>query len=60
MPSSFLPGRLAQWSTAGSLHVGGVHVLLGDGSVRFVSENIAGTVQNSLAKVSDGSVLGEF
>ena len=59
-PATFLPGRLGQWSTAGSLHVGGVHVLLGDGSVRFVSENIAGTVQNSLAKVSDGSVLGEF
>jgi prepilin-type N-terminal cleavage/methylation domain-containing protein len=51
-----------------SLHIGGVHYLLGDGSVRFVSENIShnfGTNQvNSvfafLLGVNDGNVLGEF
>lgn len=53
-------GRLGQWSTAGSLHVGGVHVLMGDGAIRFISENISGTTQNALAKVADGSVVGEF
>lgn len=57
---NFLYGRLGQWMTAGSLHVGGCHVVLGDGSVRFISENIAGATQNALAKISDGQVLGEF
>ena len=28
------------WFTASSRHTGGVHVLMGDGRVRFVSENI--------------------
>jgi acetamidase/formamidase len=51
---------LGQWSTAGSFHVGGVHALMGDGSVRFISENIAAVTQNALAKVSDNVNPGEF
>ncbi len=58
--ANYLYGRLGQWMTAGSLHVGGCHVVLGDGSVRFISENIAGATQNALAKIADGQVLGEF
>lgn len=59
-PATFLPGRLGQWMTSGSLHTGGVQVVLADGSVRFISENIDGTTQNYLAKISDGKVIGEF
>ncbi|WP_339748195.1 DUF1559 domain-containing protein [uncultured Rubinisphaera sp.] len=45
---------------ARSQHKGGVQILLGDGGVRFVSENIdLGTWQN-LGHKSDGNVLGEF
>ena len=33
-------GRLAEWGTAGSLHTGGCQVVLADGSVRYLSENI--------------------
>ena len=55
-----IPGRLGQWMTAGSLHTGGVQAVLGDGAVRFISENIDGTTQNNLAKISDGKTLGEF
>lgn len=59
-PSTYLYGRLGQWSSPGSLHVGGCHVLMGDGAVRFISENIAGTTQTALARVSDNAVVGEF
>ncbi len=43
-----------------SAHVGGVHVLLGDGSVRFVSENLDMTTWLRLATRDDGLTLGEF
>ena len=55
-----LPGRLGEWGDPGSTHVGGLHVLMGDGAVRFVSENIDTTTRNNLANISDGNVLGEF
>jgi len=43
-----------------SYHVGGVHALLADGAVRFISENIDfGTLKN-LGVKDDGNVLGEF
>lgn len=41
-------------------HVGGAHVLLGDGGVRFISENINLTTWFNLAIRDDGNVLGEF
>jgi prepilin-type N-terminal cleavage/methylation domain-containing protein/prepilin-type processing-associated H-X9-DG protein len=44
----------------GSYHTGGTHVLLVDGSVRFVSDNMDfGTLANLCSK-NDGQVLGEF
>ena len=43
-----------------SQHVGGAHVLLGDGSVRFISENISGVTYNALASRAGGEVIGEF
>jgi len=53
-------GRLGDWSTVGSLHTGGAHILLGDGAVRFLSENIDATTRNRLAYIKDGQPLGEF
>ncbi len=43
-----------------SAHVGGVHVLLGDGSVRFISENLHLPTWIGLATRDDGAVIGEF
>ena len=43
---------------ARSYHPGGVNVLLGDGSVRFVKETVAGTTWRALGTIRGGEVLG--
>ena len=46
--------------TARSSHPGGVNVLLGDGSVQFVSQVINLNVWQALSSPSDGETVGEF
>jgi len=41
----------------GSFHTGGCHVLMGDGSVHFLSENIDLVTYQNLGKRSDGAVV---
>ena len=72
-------GAGGNWVTravASSFHVGGSHALMGDGSVRFLSQNMAsnplpptdaGSLQagpgftwQNLIELSDGNVIGEF
>lgn len=48
------------WGTARSAHEGGVHVLMMDGAVRFVSENISGLTWVALGTPKTGEVVGEF
>jgi hypothetical protein len=43
-----------------SFHVGGCHALMGDGSVRFISENIDALTLKWLTGSQDGRVIGEF
>lgn len=43
-----------------SMHIGGLHGILGDGSVRFVSDNISMDTLRSLCSRNDGLVLGKF
>jgi len=52
------PGRIA--TTANSYHTGGVHTLLCDGSVRFVSDNVDLGKWRALGSISGGEVLSEF
>lgn len=54
-------GRInAHWAGFSSYHEGGALVCMGDGSVRFVSENANGLTIDRLFHISDGEVLGEF
>ena len=43
-----------------SYHVGGIHALMGDGAVRFISDNLQFSTLANLGSKSDGLVLGEF
>lgn len=49
--------RCDQWS---STHTGGAHGLLSDGSIRFVSENVAWQIRQALGTRSGNETLGEF
>jgi prepilin-type N-terminal cleavage/methylation domain-containing protein len=48
------------WKAARSRHEGGVHLLLCDGAVRFVSENVDSNTWRALATRNGREVLGEF
>ncbi len=53
-------GLAGRWNFARSWHTGGVQVALGDGSSRFVSENIDRQTWMKLGMIRDGQVIGEF
>lgn len=53
-------GKLGSWSYAGSLHTGGMHCLIADGSVHFISENLDTTTRQNLVRMADGNILGEW
>ncbi len=44
----------------GSLHVGGSHFLMGDGAVRFISQNVDMNTYRYLSRVADGNVIGDY
>jgi prepilin-type N-terminal cleavage/methylation domain-containing protein len=52
--------RIGDWNWTSSKHVGGLHILLGDGAVRFLSENVEGALRCNLDRMADGNVIGEF
>lgn len=49
-----------QTSNFRSFHTGGAQFLLGDGSGRFISENIDASLYNYLGGKADGQVVGDY
>ncbi len=47
-------------ANAGSMHSGGSHVVMGDGSVRFISEGINATILGNVAYIADGQKPADF
>ncbi len=45
---------------ASSIHTGGIHVAMADGSARFLSENMDKSTYALLTRIHDGEVLGEY
>ena len=52
-----LPGRLIDWTHAGSLHPGGAHVLMADGSVHYLNETTDSTILERLSAMADGELV---
>ena len=57
-----LTGQNVETVTVGSnsYHPGGTQVMLGDGSVKFISDSISTETFSNLARRADGQTLGEF
>lgn len=58
-----LPSTLHQDDSStgfNSYHTGGAHFLLGDGTVRFITENVNTQTYINLSRRSDGATLGGF
>ncbi len=53
-------GAITQKYGPSSLHTGGVHHLMGDGTVRFLSENLDYLLYDALVTRNGGEVIGEF
>ncbi len=61
MPCTQIQGSyIDQYAAARSYHVGGVHGTLGDGSVRFFSQNIDLLIWQGLGSRQGNEILGEF
>lgn len=48
------------WTAPYSFHPGGIHISLGDGSVRFLTETVSVDVINALTSINGGEVAEEF
>jgi prepilin-type N-terminal cleavage/methylation domain-containing protein/prepilin-type processing-associated H-X9-DG protein len=55
-----VPFPLFDPDTYYSRHVGGCQFLMGDGSVRFISQNVDGYTYQHLATIAGGEVLGDY
>lgn len=56
-PQEPVRGRLYSYCVAGSLHPGGCHVCMADGSTRFVAETTEQVIRTALATMAGGEVV---
>jgi len=59
-PGGVFPNSIVQLYGPSSQHTGGAHHLMGDGAVRFLSENLDVVVYDALVSRNGGEVVGEF
>ncbi len=59
-PFTPIPGSLGEWHYPGSMHPGGCNMLLGDGSVRFISQTAALSILQALATMNGGETVSNF
>ena len=52
--------KLGDWTNSGSWHPGGLNIIMGDGSVRFLSQNSDSTLRQRLSLIADGQSVGSF
>ena len=61
--NAFFTSTVPQPQSAGygSMHTGGAHFLMGDGSVRFLSQNMDMVTYRVISlRIADGAVAGDF
>jgi hypothetical protein len=59
-PGGVFPNSIGQAYGPSSMHEGGAHHLMADGSVHFLNENLDVIVYDALASKDGGEVAGEF
>jgi len=52
--------RIGDWAWTGSFHPGGINVLKGDGSVRFLTNTADATLRTRLERIVDGNIVPPF
>jgi prepilin-type N-terminal cleavage/methylation domain-containing protein len=57
---TFVPNQLGEFDSPGSVHTGGMHVTMGDGAVRFISQNINSVTRQRLGSIADNQPVGDF
>lgn len=56
--NNYLPGRVASWGFAGSLHPAGLQLVNADGSVHFVNEGTDVMMLARMGYIADNAVVG--
>ena len=56
-PYRGVPGTLIMWGRAGSMHPGGHHAMMADGSIHFLNEYTNLTVLQLLSTMADGQAI---
>lgn len=58
--ASYAVANMNHTATSRSRHTGGVQIVLGDGSVRFISDNIHVALWRALGTIQGAEVIGQF